>query len=125
MHEWRFTPTFRGFEHFVGFYNAAQDHWTHDSGKYLDLRNDTAPLRDKAGVYSTILYSGAVVEFVEAWAAGGAASVASVAATCADVKLCSNWSVGGPAIAVAEASGADGCCTLCAKRTDCVAFVGD
>ena len=26
---WRYTPTYRGFDSFVGFYNAIQDYYTH------------------------------------------------------------------------------------------------
>ena len=79
MHAWSFTPTFRGFERFVGFYDAAEDHFTHEAGRALDLRNDTAPLRTEAGVYSTNLYASAVVNFIREHApsptrAGGEAS---------------------------------------------------
>ena len=26
---WRYTPTYRGFQSFYGFYNAAEDYYTH------------------------------------------------------------------------------------------------
>ncbi len=55
MTSWGCTPTCRGFDHFFGFYNAFNDYYTHNVGKYLDLRNDTEPSKDHDGEYMTEL----------------------------------------------------------------------
>lgn len=59
-----YTPTFRGFESFIGFYTGSQDYFTHvDLG--FDFRNDTKPncgpgcsdvLKQLTGVYSTNIF---------------------------------------------------------------------
>ena len=45
MTSWGCAPTCRGFDHFFGFYDADEDHFSHLAGKYLDLRNDIRRLR--------------------------------------------------------------------------------
>lgn len=203
MHTWAHTPTFRGFEHFVGFYNgeldrvlptalfslvqqqhnatdcsrvrhtqstslvryfrakrffesvaclrpnrfgccrfsAAEDHFTHEVGKYLDLRNDTKPLRSAASTYSTHLYSAAVVDFIvanapaahtpplqrdlqlETGARLAAAAVTEVGApTCASISLRHNWSAGGATAATVPAKDAAACCSVCSANASCCAF---
>ena len=82
MHKWEYTPTYRGFDSFYGFYNNAEDYFTHRvpaSPDYLkqhniflrnplyfglDFRNDTRPVRDKNGVYSTTLFTEAVMQSI-------------------------------------------------------------
>ena len=119
MHTWAHTPTFRGFEHFVGFYNAAEDHWTHDVGQYLDLRNDTSPLWAK-GTYSTHLFSAAVVDFVNANALAGSAAPEAIAPTC-NATLRRDWSIGVTS-AVVPAKDVGDCCSLCVVNASCAAF---
>ena len=41
MHKWEYTPTYRGFDTFYGYYNAAEDYYTHRVGKVIDFRNNT------------------------------------------------------------------------------------
>ena len=74
MHTWEHTPTFRGFDSFYGFYNGAESYFTHSTAAIpdddddimlpffygLDLRNNTEPVADKNGVYSTNLFTEAV-----------------------------------------------------------------
>eukprot|EP00912_Choanoflagellata_sp_UC4_P000706 UC4_evm3s436 len=42
-----------GSYHFYGFYNAANNYFTHHVGAGLDFRDDTKPVRDKNGSYFT------------------------------------------------------------------------
>ena len=83
MHKWEYTPTYRGFDSFYGFYNNAEDYFTHSvpaSPDYLtrdnfvpsnpnyyglDFRNDTRPVRDKNGTYSTTLFTEAVMQSID------------------------------------------------------------
>ena len=55
--EWSYTPTYRGFESFYGFYTDAEDHFEHKNLGILDLRDDTLPVRDKNGTYSANLFT--------------------------------------------------------------------
>ena len=118
MHTWAHTPTFRGFEHFVGFYNAAEDHFSHHAGEFLDLRKDTAPLRTANGMYSTILYSAAAVEFIRA-NAPAAAEAALPAPTC---RYPHGWNTGGTTTWSGKAKDVGACCGLCAANASCAAF---
>ena len=74
MHKWEYTPTYRGFDTFYGYYDAAEDYFTHSVGVVplgndenqtflfngVDFRNNTKPVTDKNGVYSTNLFTEAV-----------------------------------------------------------------
>mmetsp|Transcript_92672 Transcript_92672/g.299773 ORF Transcript_92672/g.299773 Transcript_92672/m.299773 type:complete len:463 (+) Transcript_92672:374-1762(+) len=60
-----YTPTYRGFESFLGFYTGMQDYFTHEDLGF-DFRNDTRPncgagcsevLRQAAGTYSTNVFA--------------------------------------------------------------------
>ena len=84
MQKWEYTPTYRGFDSFYGFYNGAEDYFIHttgavpmdeddyyDDGEYApplfygtDLRNNTEGVIDKAGVYSTKLFTEAIEEAI-------------------------------------------------------------
>jgi len=63
---WQYTPTFRGFESFYGFYTGGQDYFTHGGTTALDFHleigercglNCSEPQFDAVGVYSTHLFS--------------------------------------------------------------------
>ena len=68
MHKWEYTPTYRGFDSFYGYYNAAEDYFNHSITRYkqsaLDFRNNTKPVTDKKGVYSTNLFTEAVEQAI-------------------------------------------------------------
>ena len=55
--EWSYTPTYRGFESFYGFYTGCGDHFEHERLGILDLRDDTLPVRDMNGTYSANLFT--------------------------------------------------------------------
>ena len=56
MTVWGATPTCRGFDHFDGYYDAAEDHFTHMTGKHLDLRHDFEPNNNSSGIFSSDLF---------------------------------------------------------------------
>lgn len=57
FYKWDYTPTFRGFDSFLGFYSGAEHFYTHDILGYLDFRDGTRILRDANGTYSTHVYT--------------------------------------------------------------------
>lgn len=53
---WRYTPTFRGFDSYLGYYSAAEDYFNHSQTKGFDFRNNTAVDRDVIGQYSAHVF---------------------------------------------------------------------
>jgi len=43
FYKWAMTPTFRGFDSFLGFYSGGEDYFTHISGGGYDFRHDPTP----------------------------------------------------------------------------------
>ena len=64
MHKWEYTPTYRGFDTFYGYYNSWEDYFLHTFDSYIDLRNNTAPVTDENGTYSTFLFTEAVEQVI-------------------------------------------------------------
>ncbi|XP_065914604.1 arylsulfatase B-like [Dysidea avara] len=71
MHKWEYTPTYRGFDTFFGYYNAVEDYYDHSFGNVgkikfdgVDFRNNTKPVTDKNGTYSTMLFTEAVEQII-------------------------------------------------------------
>ena len=81
MHKWEYTPTYRGFDSFYGYYDAAEDYFTHSVGALpgdddkltssnarfngIDFRNNTKPVTDKNGFYSTNLFTEAIEQTIK------------------------------------------------------------
>jgi len=73
---WRRTPTFRGFDSFLGYLYGAEDYYTHQLAGYFDLRNDTQPNCGPEcsknigqafnGTYSTYIFAEEVVRHIHA-----------------------------------------------------------
>eukprot|EP01060_Flectonema_neradi_P032346 TRINITY_DN5123_c1_g1_i1.p1 TRINITY_DN5123_c1_g1~~TRINITY_DN5123_c1_g1_i1.p1 ORF type:complete len:523 (+),score=129.13 TRINITY_DN5123_c1_g1_i1:41-1570(+) len=53
---WNSIPPARGFDHFYGYMNGAEDYTTHVLGGYVDMMNDTQPDTSTQGTYSSILF---------------------------------------------------------------------
>ncbi|XP_022795408.1 arylsulfatase B-like isoform X2 [Stylophora pistillata] len=57
FYEWPYTPTYRGFHSFYGFYTGSEDHFNHEKYGLLDLHDNKEPVRDKGGFYSARLFA--------------------------------------------------------------------
>lgn len=65
LFKWEYTPTFRGYDSFLGYYSGSQDYFTHrDSGfdLHLDIgpncgQNCSQPQLQLNGNYSTHIYA--------------------------------------------------------------------
>ena len=75
FYKWAMTPTFRGFDSFVGFYSGGEDYFTHESGGAYDFRRDPSPNCGEGcsqiawqdqGSYSTTVFSEEAVRVVGA-----------------------------------------------------------
>lgn len=78
-YEWNYTPTFRGFDYFMGYYGGAENYFTHtrdsdycppngaidiheEIGKNCGEECSTVP--DVSGNYSVDLYSDKAIEII-------------------------------------------------------------
>ena len=52
MHKWEYTPTYRGFDTFYGYYDGAEDYSTHSMEGGIDFRNNTMSITNQNGSYS-------------------------------------------------------------------------
>ncbi|XP_025110942.1 arylsulfatase B-like isoform X2 [Pomacea canaliculata] len=63
---WNYTPTFRGFDSFYGFYNAREDYYNHTGSRdAYDFRSNTSVEVAAKGHYSADLFSAKVVEIIK------------------------------------------------------------
>ncbi|XP_068907047.1 arylsulfatase B-like [Tenebrio molitor] len=70
---WNDTPTFRGFDHFLGFYNGFTSYYDYVSNWKIndmdysgfDLRKDTSPSWNDVGKYATDLFTEHAVEVIQ------------------------------------------------------------
>ena len=71
MCKWEYTPTYRGFDSFYGYYNGAEDYFNHsrtgnNEMKYngIDFRNNTEPVTDRSGDYSTNVFTEEIEQII-------------------------------------------------------------
>ncbi|XP_078377383.1 arylsulfatase B-like [Oculina patagonica] len=57
FYKWPYTPTYRGFDTFYGYYNGAEDHYSHKILNVLDFRDNKEPVRDLDGKYGTFAFA--------------------------------------------------------------------
>ena len=62
-YKWDYTPTYRGFDTFYGYYNGKEDHYTHKEQKILDFRDNKEPVRDLDGKFGTFAFE-EVIEYI-------------------------------------------------------------
>ena len=80
MHKWEYTPTYRGFDTFYGYYNADEGYFKHTcGGRYrdpsnpkhfvgtvgVDFRNNKDPEMNQNRSYSTNLFSHQIQMIIE------------------------------------------------------------
>jgi len=72
---WKYTPTFRGFDSFTGFYSGVEDYFTHIISGGYDMRHDVGAncglncskiLWSARGTYSTNVFGMAAVDIIHA-----------------------------------------------------------
>ena len=60
MFKWEYTPTYKGFDTFYGYYDGAEDYYKHTVQGGIDFRNNTMPVTSENGSYSTFLFTEAI-----------------------------------------------------------------
>ncbi|XP_067036549.1 arylsulfatase B-like [Acropora muricata] len=64
-----YTPLYRGFDSFFGFLGAKEDYYDHSSFETYwgyDLRDNMTPVRNKAGVYATHMFTEEAIKKINA-----------------------------------------------------------
>ena len=77
MCKWEYTPTYRGFDTFYGYYNAAEDYFNHTcNGSYaatpghpiqvtaVDFHDNKEPITDEVGNYSTNIFTKKIQDII-------------------------------------------------------------
>ena len=74
FYKWDYTPTFRGYDSFLGYYTGGEDYYTHISSGYYDLRYDKEPncgqncsqvYTKGNNIYSANLFSNRAIDIIK------------------------------------------------------------
>ncbi|EGD83465.1 hypothetical protein PTSG_04073 [Salpingoeca rosetta] len=74
FYKWDYTPTFRGFNSFLGYYSGGENYFTHKNGPAYDMHRDPLPscgqncsqiAFDLQGQYSTTIFSDEAVRVID------------------------------------------------------------
>jgi len=63
--KWEYTPTWRGFHSFYGYYTGAEKYFVHERDNYFDFRKDMNVNYEAKGSYSTDLFTSEAVNIIK------------------------------------------------------------
>ncbi|XP_046578743.1 arylsulfatase B-like isoform X5 [Haliotis rubra] len=61
---WKYTPTMRGFDSFLGYYNGAEGYYTHVRDDGFDFRSNKTVAKNYSGPYSAMTFASRAEEII-------------------------------------------------------------